>query len=133
MSRQHPIHPDDDRGEYELDSESRQGSKRRPPVHVHVYPLEYERRTLPTRKGIAYWQISPAVHFILGLLSVFACLPLFTNYYFISFAWLLVLGINAIVRFSRDDADWSGFFPGVICGVLILPIAGFILCAVSIG
>jgi hypothetical protein len=131
LSRQPPTDADDDRGEYGIGPEPTPNPRWRPPVRVRVSALEYE--PAEEKRDSRSWDIPLPVQFLLGVLSVMACVAIFLLPFGICFVWLVIPGYLATARAVRDNVGWRGFVPGVICGVLLLPIAGLALCGIIIG
>lgn len=133
MTPQSPLHPDPDRGENELSSKSPPVAKGISPQPVYVGTLDYERR----KNNSNFWDLPVALQFFLGLISVYACLvPII--FAFVVGSWVALLAVTFVILYVvfagaiLKRANWTGFFPGLLCGIFLLPLVGFFLCCIII-
>ncbi len=132
MSNRPPNRPDDDRGEYGLGPEPQPGPRWIPPRPIRVAHLEYEARatgaaglpSVSTGLQFVIGMIAPYASFVaIGLLASMLPGPIAGGVVLLGLACFIA--VTAVVHLR---AEWTGFLPGVLVSVFLLPVVAAVLC-----
>jgi hypothetical protein len=120
-----------DRGEYGLGPEPGPRPNRHRPRPIRVAKLDYERHD----KAVRYVVVPAAVQFIIGMLSPFAYAAIVGVLIAICpvpapIVALAIPGFAFLVLWIWHKTSWTGFVPGVLTTIILLPVIGVVFCGI---